>query len=113
MDWHELPAEWPRNGTSSKLEAAHVALAGEGRVFGFTVYNSNAAAQFILVFDRNSIPTDGATADLVFKAPAGDSLGVNWIPGRWFRSGCVLCNSSTAPTLTAGSGDCLFDVQYA
>jgi len=112
VDWHELPDEWPRNGTSSALQAAHIGLAGAGRVFGFTVYNSNAAAQFILVFDRSTIPGAGVTADLVFKAQAADVLGVNWIPGRWFRSGCVLCNSSTAPTLTAGAADCLFDVQY-
>jgi len=109
---HELPDSWPRNGTSPALEAARLALAGEGRLFGFTVYNSNAAAQFILVFDRPTIPGAGATADLVFKAPANDTLGVNWIPGRWFRSGCVLCNSSTAPTLTAGAADCFFDAQY-
>jgi hypothetical protein len=110
---HELPDNWPRNGTSPQLEAARIALAGEGRVFGFTVYNSNAAAQFILVFDQATIPSNGETADVVLKAPAGDVLGVNWIPGRWFQSGCVLCNSSTAPTLTAGAADCHFDVQYA
>lgn len=113
MDWHELPDNWPLNGTSSALQAAHIGMAGSGHVFGFTVYNSNAADQFILVFDRNTIPGTGAVADLVFKAPAGDVLGTIWIPGRWFRSGCVLCNSSTAPTLAAGSADCLFDVQYA
>jgi hypothetical protein len=103
----------PRNGTSAGLQAAHIALAGEGRVFGLTVFNSNASAQYILVFDRSTIPSAGATADIVLKAPGADVLGVNWIPGRWFRSGCVLCNSSTAPTLTAGAADCLFDVQYA
>jgi hypothetical protein len=113
VNFHELPAEYPRNGTSSALQAAHIGLAGAGRVFGFTVYNSNAAAQYILVFDRNTLPGAGVTADLVFVAPATNALGVNWIPGRWFRSGCVLCNSSTAPTLTAGAADCFFDVQYA
>jgi hypothetical protein len=103
----------PRNGTSARLEAAHVALGGEGRVFGFTVYNSNATDQFILVFDRSTIPSNGATPDLIFAVGAKDNLLINWIPGRWFRSGCVLCNSSTDSTLTAGSADCLFDVQYA
>lgn len=113
MDWHELPDEWPRNGTSSALQAAHVGLAGSGHVFGFTVYNSNAADQFILVFDRSSIPGNGATPDLIFTVGAKDDLLITWIPARWFRSGCVLCNSSTDSTLTAGSADCLFDVQYA
>jgi hypothetical protein len=107
-----LPEQFPRNGTSSALEASRVTLAGSGRVYGFTVYNSNAAAQFILVFDQSTVPADGETADVVLKAPAGDVLGVNWLPGRWFRSGCVLCNSSTAPTKTVGAADCFFDVQY-
>lgn len=105
--------EFPRNGTSSQLEAAHVALAGAGRIFGFTVYNSSGSDQFILLFDGNTIPADGAFPDVSpFKVLAHNTLGVNWIPGRWFRSGCVLCNSSTAPTKTAGAADCLFDVQY-
>lgn len=109
---HELRDEWPRNGTSRALEPSRIVLAGAGRVFGFTVYNSNASAQFILVFDQNTVPANGETADVVFKAPAGDVLGVNWIPGRWCRSGCVLVNSSTEPALTVGAADCFFDAQY-
>lgn len=108
----EFPDEWPRNGTSRALEASRIVLAGAGRVFGFTVYNSNVAAQFVLVFDQGSVPTNGETADVVLNVPAADARGVNWIPGRWFRSGCVLVNSSTAPTLTAGAADCFFDAQY-
>lgn len=107
-----LRDEFPLNGTSPALEAARIVLGGQGRVFGFTIYNSSAAAQFILVFDQSTVPSDGATADVVLKVPAADVQGVNWIPGRWFRAGCILINSSTAPTLTVGAADCFFDAQY-
>lgn len=108
-----LPRDFPQNGTSSGLASSFIALAGEGHVYGFTVYNSNASAQFILLFDQSTPPSAGETADLVLKVSGSDFLPVNWIPGRYFRQGCVLCNSSTQPTLTAGAADCFFDVQYS
>src|SRR5437764_1500673 len=107
----DVPDELPLNATSRALESSRAVLAGPGRVFGFTVYNSGAA-QFILVFDRSQPPSAGQTADAVFTVAATAGLGVNWIPGRWFREGCVLCNSTTEPTLTAGAADCFFDAQY-
>lgn len=49
----------------------------------------------------------------VLTAPASSDFWVSWTPGyRHFTEGCVLCNSSTAATLTIGASDCWFDAQY-
>lgn len=102
----------PFNNPSIAYEAARIVKSGPGILFGFTVYNSNAAAQFILVFDTNTVPADGAIPACVFTVAGLSNLPVQWIPGRTFTVGCVLLNSSTGPTKTAGSADCFFDAQY-
>jgi len=103
----------PVSANSTVLANSIIAKSGQGKLFGFTVYNSNASSQFILLFDANSLPADGATAACVFTVAGSSNLGVNWdLPGRWHTRGIVLCNSSTEPTKTIGAGDCFFDVQY-
>lgn len=108
----ESGTPWPRSASSTELASSIVVKSGPARLWGFTVYNSNAAAQFILVFDANSLPADGATADIVFTVAASSHLPINYIPGRAMLRGLVMCNSSTEPTKTIGSADCFFDVQY-
>lgn len=109
----ETAAPLPLNSTSKAYENARAVLSGAGRVYGFTVYSSAAAAQFILVFDRAILPSAGALATVVFKVDATDVLGVTWLPPREFSQGCVIVNSSTAPTLTIGAADCWIDAQYS
>lgn len=95
---------------------AHVARlnvkTGPGYLYGFTAYSSNVAAQFVLVFDSSTAPASGAVACAVFKVSAAANVAANWIPPRAFEAGIWICNSSTEPTLTAGSADCSFDAQY-
>lgn len=85
---------------------------GPGYLYGFTVYNAAAAAQFILVFDAASSPAAGAVACAVFRVATLTNVGSQWMPPRAHREGIWLANSSTEPTLTAGAADCSFDVQY-
>lgn len=106
-------SDFPLNSQSSALENARRVLSGHGILYGFTAYSSKGVAQFVLVFDTNDVPANGATTGLVFNIAATSNVGVNWVPGRVFRRGCVLVNSSTAPALTIGAADCLFDAQYA
>lgn len=101
------------NSTSNQLEASRIVKSGAARLYGFSGYNSNAAAQFILAFDATTIPPTGAVPRVVLKAPATDNFWISWTPSwRDFREGVVLCNSSTAATLTIGAADCWFDAQY-
>ena len=102
----------PLNSRSVAYEAFRVVKAGPGTLYGFTVYNSNGAAQFILVFDAQELPANTAVPVAVFTVATVQNLGVEWLPGRTFERGIVLANSSTGPTLTIGSADCWFDAQY-
>lgn len=104
---------WPLNKHSNAYAASLVVKTGPGKLYGFTVYNSNAAAQFVLLFDAATVPADGSIPACVFTAATVANLGVSWADvGRSFNVGCVLVNSSTGPTLTIGVADCFFDAQY-
>lgn len=113
-----LAGEWraaglPLNAWSNVLSTSIVAKSGRATLFGFTVYNSNAAAQFIQWHDAQTLPADGAVPAGVISVAGSSDRTISWvIPGRFFSRGIVLCNSSTAATKTVGAADCLFDVQY-
>ena len=110
--WAPPDNQYPLNFTSIAYENAHVALAGSGRLYGFTVYSSRSSSQFILIFDATAIPATGAVPVLVFPIGAAAVVAGYWgSVGRWFDRGIVIANSSTGPTYTAGSADCWFDVQ--
>lgn len=111
----ELMAGLPYNSSSTKLESSRVVKAGPGLMFGFSVLNTNGAAQFIQVHDTAGIvPANGAVPVASFTVAASANLALSWIfPGRFFRQGMTLANSSTAATLTIGAADCFFDAQYA
>ena len=114
MNGHELGEELyvPTNYYRPAL-AASIVLPGHLLVYGFTVYNSNAAAQFVLMFDANALPADTAVPIFPLNAATKTLAGVSWTPqGREFLEGLVLCNSSTDTTKTIGAADCFFDVQY-
>lgn len=100
--------------TTPKLANSLAVSSGQSKLWGFSGFNSNAAAQFILVFDANSVPPNGAIPDFVMKAPASDNFWVSWAPHyRWHSEGIVICNSSTAATLTIGAADCWIDCQWS
>jgi hypothetical protein len=101
----------PDNKRSNAL-AKSIVIAGAHELFGFTVNNTNAAAQYILVFDRAVLPSNGAVPDVSFTVSASLDKGVQWLPARKMLEGIVIANSSTADSLTIGSADCFFDVQY-
>src|SRR5690348_2119688 len=103
------------NARSNGLAASLVVKSGAGRLFGFSGINTNASAQFILGFDlaRNSPPANGTVPDFATKAPASDVFWMSWAPNwRQMTRGIILCNSSTAASLTIGAADCFFDAQY-
>ena len=102
----------PLNFSTGALANA-VVVPGRIVVYGFTVYNTKAAAQFLNVFDASTVPADTAVPLFSFALPAHNGVGFGWQPnGRQFQTGLVLCNSSTDATKTIGSVDCFFDVQF-
>ena len=102
-----------KNANSRAAAASLVVSTSPCLVFGFTVSSTNAAAQFIQLHDGTALPSNGTVPVVVFKVPATDVIGNAWVPyPRAFRQGCVICNSSTQHTLTIGSADTLFDVQF-
>jgi hypothetical protein len=104
---------WPLNVSSQAAEASHIIKSGAGRLFGFTVYNSNVGAQFIQLHDAQTLPADGAVPVFVCKVATVVDKGVFWGDwGRFFDRGIVICNSSTFATKTIGAADCFFDAQY-
>lgn len=108
----ELAALEPLNYSSRKLEASAVVKTGGGMLYGFTVTNTNASDQYVLMFDRRDVPGAGAVPIFGQKVSAGDAVSGLWLPGRTFFAGIVLCNSTTQGSLTIGATDCLFDAQY-
>lgn len=101
------------NSTSNALESSRIVKSGRTRLYGFSGTNTKASAQFILAFDGTAVPVNGAVPKFVMTAQASSDFWVSWTPGwRNFSDGCVLCNSSTAASLTIGSADCWFDAQY-
>ena len=103
----------PTNDYSGRL-ANQLVVPGHLLVYGFTVSSTNAAAQYVLMFDAQTLPADTAVPILFLNVAAGQSAGVSWTPqGREFLTGFVLCTSSTAATKTINAtADAFFDVQY-
>ena len=108
-----MPEELPRNAFTPALAASLVAFTGQGRVLGISVSSTKGSAQFFQVFNANAVPANGAVPLLSIDIATVTAKGIAFTPGgRWFSVGCVVANSSTQGSLTIGSADCLFDVQY-
>lgn len=91
-----------------------IVVPGHLLVYGFTASSSNAAAQYVLMFDAQTLPADNAVPILFLNVASDQTAGVSWTPqGREFLEGFVLCSSSTATAKTINAtADCFFDVQY-
>jgi hypothetical protein len=102
----------PLNKHSNAYAASIAVLSGPGLLYGFAVYNSNAATQFIQVHDSEVLPPEGAVPVMFWPVATVSTFSLSWLPGRSFQRGVVICNSSTGPTKTIGAADCFFDAQY-
>ena len=101
------------SSTSLKLENSRVVASGSTQLYGYSGTNTKASTQFILCFDANSVPPNGTVPDVIMTAQANSDFWISWAPAwRNFSEGVVICNSSTAATLTIGAADCWFDAQY-
>ena len=106
-------SQLPSNHHSQALAASLVVTSGPCYLVALTLSNTNAAAQYIQLHDAATLPGNGAIPSVVFTASASSDKFVSYsLPGRFFKVGIVIANSSTAGTLTIGAADCFFDVQY-
>lgn len=112
--WQDDPSatDSPQSAFPSGLQASFL-VPGQVRVYGFTVYNSKASAQWLLMFDASTLPADARVPIVALPIAASSQVSAYYGPmGRVFHQGLVLCNSSTDTTKTIGAADCFFDVQY-
>lgn len=101
------------NYTSAALEASHIVKNAAGTLWGLTVFNSSASAQFYQLFDSATLPANATVPIEPMKIAAGGSGAWDFGErGRAFANGIVVSNSSTGATKTIGAADSLFDAQY-
>lgn len=99
---------------STAFEASHVLKNSAGQLVQLSIFNSKASAQFILLINATSVPSDGAVTLLFPPIPiAAATLLILDIPSPLVAgTGIVVCNSSTGTfTKTIGSADCAFYAQ--
>jgi hypothetical protein len=92
-------------GLANKLQI----LTAGGKVMSILGYNSKASAQWIQVFDSATTPAGANVPLFCLNVPANSQFSIDWWAGRPFVSGCIVVNSTTAATYTAGAADCFFD----
>ena len=102
----------PLNVHSAAYEIGRQVKTGPGRLYGFTAYSSNVAAQWIQLFDLVGAPATGAIPVCIFKVAAAGYIQPSYLPARTFLVGIWIGNSTTGPTYTAGAADTFFDVQF-
>lgn len=106
-------AELPLNSHSQALANSRVIYSGACYLTSAVILNTNAAAQYVQFHDSNVLPADGAIPEFVLEPAATSDKFVSYpLPGRFFKRGIVICNSSTAGTKTIGAADCFFDAQF-
>lgn len=100
--------------SSTAYETSHVLKTTPGTILSLFVYSSRASAQWIQLHDAASLPADATVPILTALVGATQNLALD-LPkeGLSFKTGIVVCNSSTGPAKTIGSADCFFTAQVA
>jgi hypothetical protein len=103
----------PSNNPTAAYAASLVVKPAAGLLFGFTVYNSLASAQFIQLHDAAALPAEAAVPVETLTVPASGNLVVDYgAHGKAFGIGIVICNSSTGPTKTIGAANCFIAPRF-
>lgn len=108
-----IPATGAAAGASTVNSGAYVdsfqIKSTAGTLFEIAGYSSNASAQFIQIFDSDTLPADTAAPMLTFAVAATSNFSFDVpITGLPFTNGLWICNSTTGPTKTIGVADTYF-----
>ena len=104
----------PKNAAQAALSNGAQMAAMPVVLFGLTINNTKISAQFIQLHDSATPPADGAIPVLCISLAASASVVIDLgVYGMNFANGVYACNSSTAPTKTAGLADCQFFARMA
>lgn len=115
------PGDMPYNYnsiTAGLLASGVIQSEGPVKLLRIMITNTNAAAQYIQLFDATAVPADGTKPDSIPLVVAGSSTasidyGASYpYGGRLFLTGLCWSNSSTAATKTIGAADCAVEAQY-
>ena len=102
------------NKSSSGLADSLIISSNPSVLYGLTIYNGKAPAQYIQLHDAASLPADASIPIYPpIQIDTGETKGLSFPEGRIFSTGIVVCNSSTANTKTIGAADCMFDAQVS
>lgn len=108
----ELDAQFAPTNKWTPALSKSVVITGNVLCYGFSVFSTNAAAQWVYVFDAVSAPANGTVPVYALAIGATSDREVAYLPPREFLQGIVLANSTSGSTFTAGAADCAFDVQF-
>ena len=100
--------------SSTALEASHVLKNSAGSLISLHALNTKTSAQYILIIDAASVPSDGAVTLLYppINVPGSGNMSLHFPVPLSATNGIVVCNSSTGTfTKTVGSADCIFTGQ--
>ncbi len=101
----------PANVFVTAYAASKILSATPKTLCSLTITNSKVTGQFIQLHNSATLPADTAVPEWTGYIGPLTTLMLEWSKGRYFSTGCVVCNSSTGPTKTIGSADCWFDGQ--
>lgn len=82
-----------------------------GNLYAFECTNATSTAGFVMLFNRTSVPADGAvTPTRVYEMPANSTLGRGFDPPDVFTIGVLILFSTTGPMTktTPGAASCFF-----
>ena len=108
LDYDKPP---PLNYNTGVL-ASSIVVPGRICVYSINIHSTKGSAQYINMFDANTVPANSAVPLLSFAIGINGDVERTFEEGRQFQTGLVLCTSSTDATKTLGSADCFFDVQF-
>jgi hypothetical protein len=95
------------------LAASLIVSVKPARLLRVSFTNTNAAARWLQLFNAIAVPADTAVPLLSIPVAIGAFVNIDLgVYGRFFSTGIVLCNSSTAATKTIGAADSFFDASY-
>lgn len=104
----------PLSASSAAYENSRIGKSSKGLLFSISGFSSKTSSQWIQIFDSITLPPDGAIP-IVPPIYVGGTQNFSWdstLAPFPISYGIVVCNSTTGPTKTIGSNDCMFNIRY-